>query len=35
MSKKFTDINGDGFVDLTDLTISDNNALNFVSVVKP
>jgi len=30
-----TDLTGDQFIDLNDLTIADNNAFNFISVIKP
>ncbi|MEZ4821827.1 MAG: hypothetical protein R2942_05165 [Ignavibacteria bacterium] len=30
-----SDVNGDGFADLSDLTIAFNNAINFVSVARP
>ncbi|MBK9225921.1 MAG: hypothetical protein IPL67_02355 [Ignavibacteria bacterium] len=30
-----TDLTGDDFVDGTDFAIADNNAANFVSVVRP
>jgi hypothetical protein len=31
----FSDLNGDGFVDSADMTIIDNNAANFISVITP
>lgn len=30
-----TDLTGDDFVDGTDFVIADNNAANFVSVIRP
>ncbi|MBK6505797.1 MAG: hypothetical protein IPG02_09040 [Ignavibacteria bacterium] len=30
-----TDLTGDNFVDATDFAIADNNAANFVSVIRP
>ncbi|MBK6878675.1 MAG: hypothetical protein IPG99_20135 [Ignavibacteria bacterium] len=30
-----TDLNGDNFIDATDLGIADNNSLNFVAVIRP